>query len=73
MIHKRMYFGISMSLRRNRRTLVVCYWISVIFLLTCATAVYLRDPFLLTQWWMLMILGGLFGTMLAFLGGGGQL
>jgi hypothetical protein len=33
MIHKRMYFGISMSPRRNRRTLVVVYW--------CVMAVFL--------------------------------
>lgn len=71
MIHKRMYLGIPMSTRRNRRRLVVCYWIVAVLLHAGFTAMLLRVPKLVATWWMTCALAVVYVLLMSFLGGQG--
>jgi len=73
MINRRIYLGIPMSSRRNRRALVAGYWSVSVLLLICATILFFDDPRFLEHWWMAITIGLLVGLMLCFLGGGAQL
>ena len=73
MIHKRIYLGIPMGSRRNRRVLVVCYWIVVVMILAGGAAVYLRAPGIFDSPWTPGAIGIVYAIVLMFLGGGAQI
>jgi hypothetical protein len=72
MINRRSYLGIPMARRRNRRLLVAAYWVSVLAILISASEMFYRSAFP-KHWWTIFIAGGLIGSLIAFLGGAGQI
>lgn len=73
MIHKRIYLGIPMGPRRNRRILVVCYWIAVVMILAGGAAAYLRAPEVFDSPWTAGAIGVVYAIVLMFLGGSAQI
>lgn len=69
MIRKRVYLGIPMGPRRNRRILVVCYWIAVVMILAGGAAVYLRDPEIYGSTWMTIVVLLVYSLVPLLLGG----
>ena len=72
MINKRTYLGIPLLCRRNRRRLVVGYWISVLFVLIFGSVICWREALSLTRWWVGPVIGLAIGTLITFLGGVGS-
>lgn len=73
MITRQTYLGISIRSRRNRRRLVIGYWLTVLIVMAAAAYAVSLDPGMLQHWWILCAIGGLYGAALTFLGGYGQI
>ncbi|HVZ82826.1 MAG TPA: hypothetical protein VG893_04065 [Terracidiphilus sp.] len=73
MINRPVYLGISMRSRRQRRRLLVGYWLAMPLLAAAASFLYSRMHSDVNQMGALLAIGGLYGTALVFLGGAAHL